>query len=215
MENGPSDTTIYSLDDEPPRQPSAGLERRDSERHLTLFRVGTMVVEGRRELCLIKNISAGGMMLRVYGSMPEGIPVSVELKTGQPLAGRVSWVRDHQVGIAFPEPVDVLAILASHETGPRPRMPRIEVATSVSVREGASVWRMHCTDVSQGGIKVDTALALTPDAAVVVSLPGMPPQPAVVRWTAPGSAGISFNTPLPLSELVNWLRSQRDSARAA
>jgi hypothetical protein len=209
------DTTIYSLDDEPPPQPSPGLDRRGGERHLTLFRVGAMLVQGRRELCLIKNISAGGMMLRVYCPLQEGVPLTVELKTGQPLLGRVSWVKDHLVGFTFAEPVDVLAILSSDDSGPRPRMPRIEVKTSAYVREGASVWRMHCTDISQGGIRVDTAASLIPDADVVVTLAGMPPQRATVRWAAQGSAGISFNTPLPLSELVDWLRSQRDAARAA
>jgi hypothetical protein len=215
VDHGPVDTTIYSFDDEPPRQPSPGLDRRDGERHLTLFRVGAMVVQGRRELCLIKNISAGGMMLRVYCSLQEGVPVTVELKTGQPLLGRVSWVREHQVGVAFAEPVDVLAILASDDSGPRPRMPRIEVKTSAYVREGASTWRLHCTDISQGGIRVEAATSLTRDAEVVVTLPGMAPQPAVVRWSDQGSAGVAFNTPLPLSELVDWLRSQRDAARAA
>ncbi|WP_152569416.1 MULTISPECIES: PilZ domain-containing protein [Sphingomonas] len=215
MDNRPVETTIYSLTDAPPRQPAPELERRDAERHLTLFRVGAMVVNGRRELCLIKNISAGGMMLRVYCALEPGVPVEVELKTGQPLTGRVTWVREHQVGIAFAVPVDVIAILASDEAGPRPRMPRIEVNTSAYVRDGAATLRLHCADISQGGIKVDTPTPLTPDAEVVVTLPGLAPQPAVVRWATQAAAGISFNTPLPLSELVDWLRTQRDAAKAA
>ena len=36
-------------------------ERRSSERHIKILRVGTIVVDGRRELCLIRNISAGGV----------------------------------------------------------------------------------------------------------------------------------------------------------
>lgn len=215
MNHEPVDTTTYSLSSEPPGRPPLDAERRDSERHLTLFRVGAMVVEGRRELCLIKNISAGGMMLRVYCSLAEGAAVEVELKTGHSVVGRVSWIREHQVGIAFAEPIDVLAILANDEAGPRPRMPRIEIQTAAYVRAGASTWRLACTDISQGGIKVDTPTALIPDADVVVTLPGLAPLAAVVRWATRSSAGISFNTPLSLSDLVAWLRSQRDSARAA
>lgn len=215
MNNEPVTTTTYSLSSEPPGQPPIEADRRDSERHLTLFRVGAMVVEGRRELCLIKNISAGGMMLRAYCSLALGASIEVELKTGHSVVGRVSWVREHQVGIAFAHPIDVIAILANDEAGPRPRMPRIAVRTSAYVRAGASTWRLACTDISQGGIKVDTATALTPDADVVVTLPGLAPLAAVVRWATPSSAGISFNTPLSLSELVDWLRSQRDAARAA
>jgi len=215
VDNPSIDTTTYSLGDAPPAQPAAEVERRDSERHLTLFRVGAMVVDGRRELCLIKNISAGGMMLRVYCPLEIGTWLEIELKTGQPLRGRVSWVRDHQVGIAFAEPIDVLAILASDDSAPRPRMPRIEINASAYVREGASTTRLHCTDVSQGGVKVDTTAPLTPDAEVVVTLPGLAPQPGTVRWASETAAGISFNVPLPLAELVAWLRTQRDSVRAA
>jgi len=215
VDNPGIDTTTYSLDDAAPRRPEGSADRRDSERHLTLFRVGAMMVAGRRELCLIKNISAGGMMLRVYRPLEVGAELEIELKTGQPLHGRVSWVRDHQVGLAFPQPIDVLAILASDDSGQRPRMPRIEIRASAYVREGASTARLHCTDISQGGIKVDTPEPMTPDAEVVVTLPGLPPQPATVRWATANAAGISFNTPIPLADLVAWLRSQRDSVRAA
>lgn len=215
MDHSSIDTTTYSLADAPPAQPTSEVERRDSERHLTLFRVGAMVVGGHRDLCLIKNISAGGMMLRVYCRLEVGTPLEIELKTGQPLRGRVSWVRDHQIGMAFAEPIDVLAILASEEGGPRPRMPRIELKATAYVRQGAITTRLHCSDISQGGVKVDTPGRFNPGSEVVVTLPGLAPQPATVRWATACAAGISFNTPLSLAELVAWLRSQRDSARAA
>ena len=65
MEAQPVETTLYSLSSVPPA-PAAEAERRDGERHMTLYRVGSIQVEDRRELCLIKNISAGGMMIRLY-----------------------------------------------------------------------------------------------------------------------------------------------------
>src|SRR3712207_7884086 len=41
-------------------------DRRRQARHLTILRVGTLIIDGRRELCLIRNISAGGVMAHVY-----------------------------------------------------------------------------------------------------------------------------------------------------
>lgn len=202
----------HSLSEEPP-VPMA--ERRDGERHLTLFRVGAMVVGNTRELCLIKNISSGGMMLRVYSPLAVGERLEVELKNGQPISGTVSWVRGDQAGIAFSDKVDVLAILAGEEQGARPRMPRIETSASVTVREGASTWRMTCCDISQGGVKLLSSAPLAAGADVVVTLTGMAPQPGVVRWNSGGQTGIAFNRPLPLSDLVAWLKAQRDSSQAA
>jgi hypothetical protein len=207
----PVETTLYSLSDRAP----APDDRRDGERHLTLFRVGTMVVEGRRELCLIKNISAGGAMLRLYsGSIGLGQRLTVELKCGQPLVGVVTWISDPNVGLVFDQPIDVVAMLSQSEDGPRPRMPRIETTSYCTLREGASIVRAKACDISQGGIKVVTSHGFARSAEVVVSLPGLPPQPGVVRWTVDGHAGITFNRLLPLPQLIEWLQA-RSGSRAA
>lgn len=211
MNRVPVEATLYSLCEQPP-QP---LERRSGERHLTLFRVGVAVVDGRRELCLIRNISAGGMMLRLYRAVEPGQPITVELKTGILVDGSVSWVRDEQVGMASATPIDVVAILANDDEGPRPRMPRIETDACIFVRHGASTHRLRAADISQGGVKVELATAFPVGAQVVITLPGVPPQPGVVRWTHHGFAGLSFNRPLALPELVAWLQAQRRTSRAA
>lgn len=212
MGQRPVETTLYSLSDDPP---AAQTERREDERHMTLFRVGTLVVDDHRDLCLIKNISAGGLKLRRYCPLLPGQRVAVELKTGQPIPGRVSWVDESQAGVAFDQPIDVLAILASDEEGPRPRMPRIETQAAVYVREGAQTWRLQCSDISQGGVKLVASVPLASGSDVVVTLPGLPPQPGVVRWSAGEHAGVSFNRPLSLSDLVGWLQAQRGTSRAA
>lgn len=210
MSNRPVETTLYSLSDEPP-QPS---ERRGGERHLTLFRVGAIVIGNERELCLIRNISAGGMMLRLFTPVDVGQPVGVELKNGVPIAGSVSWVKDGQVGVAFNRPIDVLEFLSSEE-GPRPRMPRIETDAIIQVRQGASTSRLRACDISQGGVKVAASMELELNGDVVISLPGLAPQPGTVRWVAGGFAGLSFNRPLALPDLVCWLRARRQADRAA
>ena len=212
MEEMPVETTLYSLSDQAP-QPE---ERRDGERHLTLFRVGTMAVDGRRELCLIKNISAGGAMLRLYtGGLAIGQELTVELKCGQPLSGSVAWVREPNVGLSFREPIDVVAMLTQNEGGPRPRMPRIETNAWLTIREGANTHRVRACDISQGGLKVQSAVPFLRNAEVVVTLNGLGPQPGVVRWTDAGFVGITFNRLLPLPTLIEWLKSQRTESRAA
>jgi PilZ domain len=212
VETSPVETTLYSLSERAP----APSDRRDGPRHLTLFRVGTMVVDGARELCLIKNISAGGLMLRGYCPMEVGQRIAIELKTGEPLAGTVSWVRDDHIGMEFDQPIDVIAILSGAIDGPRPRMPRIEANAFVQVRNGASMMRGRACDISQGGIKVDCGKACLPAGVeVVVLLAGLPPQPGVVRWVDEGFAGVTFNHLIPFSTLIGWLQGQRETVRAA
>lgn len=210
-EQRPADTTAYSLSSKAPL-PS---DRREGERHLTLFRVGAMTVNGRRELCLIKNISEGGMLIRPYCDLVEGTTLTIELKSGYSVAGTVAWLREDSVGVEFASPVDVVEILSNTQQGPRPRMPRIEVDCFATVRDGSQVHRMRVHDVSQGGVKLESALILDAGADLVVSLPGLDAQSAAVRWSEHGYLGVTFNRLLPLTELVDWLRATREQLRAA
>lgn len=214
MEIQPVETTLYSLSEAAPA-PASEEERRGGDRHMTLYRVGSIQVEDRRELCLIKNISAGGMMIRLYCSIAEGTPVTVELKSGQPVQGKISWTRDNNAGIGFDEPIDVIDVLSSTMDGPRPRMPRIETNCFATLRDGANMLRVQACDISQGGVKVRCETIVPPGADIIVSLPGLEPQRGIACWNDRGFLGITFNRLLPLGELVAWLQEQRESQRSA
>lgn len=214
VSNQPVETTLYSLSDAPP-SPKPGEDRRDGERHMTLYRVGSILVENRRELCLIKNISAGGMMVRIYCPVADGTPLTVELKSGQPIRGKISWVRDNHAGVAFDQPIDVIDILSASMDGPRPRMPRIETHCHATLRDGANVLRVRVCDISQGGAKVECETQVLQGADLVISLPGLEPQRGIACWIDGGHIGVAFNRLLPLGELVAWLQQQREYQRGA
>ena len=205
------ETTSISLGDDAP-SPS---DRREGKRHLTLLRVGAMTVDGRRELCLIKNISAGGMQIRPYCALSEGAALIIELKTGMAVPGKVTWIDGANAGIEFDESVDVLDILAPSDSGPRPRMPRVQIDCYATVRDGAAVHRLRVCDVSQGGVKLEGNVAIDPSSDLAVTLPGLPAQAAALRWSSGGYIGLTFNRLMALPDLVEWLRSIRDESRAA
>ena len=214
MSSKPVETTLYSLSNAPP-PPGPAADRRDGERHMTLYRVGSLLIDDRRELCLIKNISAGGMMVRLYCATAEGTPLTVELKSGQPIRGRINWVKGDSAGVSFDQPVDVIDILSASMNGPRPRMPRIETDCFATLREGANVFRVRVCDISQGGAKVECNAVFPQGADLVISLPGLEPQRGIACWNERGLVGIGFNRLLPLGELVGWLQSQRELQRGA
>lgn len=205
MQEQPVETTLYSLAPSAPPRP----ERRTSERFLSLLRVGAMVVDGRRQLCLIRNISAGGMMIRAYSPIAVGTPLSIELKQGDPVSGVVQWVEEGLTGVTFDHAIDVLSLLAPPGNGPRPRLPRIEIECTAWVRQEAEVIRTNAVNISQGGIRVETGAPLTVGGDVVVTLPGLTPAAGVVRWRDGEAYGVAFNRALVLSELVQWLKGQQ------
>lgn len=203
------ETTLYSLSDSFP----VPAERREQDRHLTLFRVGAVIVEQRRELCLIKNISSGGMLIKAYFPIEVGTPLAVELKRGESIGGKVNWVREGNIGVAFDELVDVLVLLTPGADSPRPRLPRIEVDCMATLRQGATVYSVRTRDVSQGGVKVESDRIPVIGEAIIVTLPGLPAQPGLVSWAGPGCFGINFNRLMALAELVGWLHVQRELMR--
>ncbi|MDQ4088332.1 MAG: PilZ domain-containing protein, partial [Pseudomonadota bacterium] len=153
------------------RVPKPERERRRDERQLTILRVGVLVVEGERELCLIRNISAGGLMAHVYREVRKDQRVTVELKSGQQIGGRVVWTAGRNAGIAFDAPIDVAELLANPPrlaNGWRPRLPRVEVDRLATLRVGAGMCWVQVRDVSQGGVKLEVDRPLETGAEVVV-----------------------------------------------
>lgn len=206
----PVETTLYSLATLPPEMP----ERRHDERHITLLRVGSLMVGKRRELCLIRNISAGGMLIRVYSAIAEGTRLAIELKHGEPISGTTLWAKDDLVGVRFDEPIDILSLITTPANAPRPRMPRLEVHCTAWVRDGAVVHRTRALNISQGGLRVEAPNGLPPAAQVTVTLPGLPPEQGVVRWNDGEACGITFNRVLALPQLVAWIGEQQERKRA-
>ena len=149
-------------------------------------------------------------MIRAYGTIEERTCLSVELKCGQLVYGKVTWCRGVNIGVEFDEKVDIIDLLANTIEGKRPRMPRIEVDCHATIRDGATVLRVKVADISQGGIKIWHEARIAPGSDVVVTVPGMSPAAGVLRWSEGNSSGITFNRLLPLPQLMGWLTAQRD-----
>jgi len=188
-------------------------QRRQEPRLLTLLRVGTLVVDGRRDLCLIRNVSSQGLMLHVYPTLHIGQKVEVEMKTGQQLAGHVKWINGSNAGVQFTQAIDVMAMLTNQLVAHaelKPRMPRVEVRAPATLRMGGHSYRVMTCDISQGGVKVALDTVLPPDANVVLSMEGFTSLHGVVRWSDGVAAGVTFNSVLPWPQLIGWLKERRD-----
>jgi hypothetical protein len=203
--------TIFSLSPEAPAPP----DRRRELRHLTILRVGALIGPGGRELCLIRNISAGGLMAHVYSPHAEGDKVVVELRSNQHIPGTILWVEESNVGIGFDETIDVEGMLAHQsalDNGWRHRAPRVEVDRLATLRCGAHLVGVNTRDISQGGVKVEIDEPIESGEPVVLMLDKLRPIHGVVRWCHEGLAGIAFNQVIPFHELMGWLRPEPGAA---
>jgi hypothetical protein len=91
---------------QPASPPGTGAQDgRAGPRCVVVLRVGVLVRAGEsRQLCLVRNVSAGGMMIRAFSPVAPDEPVTVELRADRPLSGRIAWSRDGDAGIRFDRP---------------------------------------------------------------------------------------------------------------
>ena len=205
MSKQPVETTLYSISTNPPERP----DRRSGDRYVSLLRVGALQIDGRRELCLIRNISAGGMMIRPYSPIAPGTHLSVELKHGDMVSGVAQWSENSLVGVSFDEVIDVVALLSGTGEGPAPRMPRIELDCTALLRHDGAVHRVRVANISQGGICLNVSCYLEENADVVVSLNGLHAAAGVVKWVEGDYCGVGFNRVFPIGELMRFLQEQQ------
>jgi Tfp pilus assembly protein PilZ len=207
LSNECHEETVFSFSREAPQPP----ERRRATRHLTILRVGALIGPNGRELCLIRNISAGGLMAHVYSNHTLGSAVSIELRSNQPVPGTVVWADESNLGVEFNSPIDVEDMLSNQaaiDCGWRPRLPRVEVDRLATLRCGARLYGVNTLDISQGGVKVETDQPFEVGREVVLAMEKFRPLAGVVRWCHGGLAGIAFNNLIPFHELMEWLRPE-------
>lgn len=191
---------------------AAGADRRNHVRHVTMLRVAILYTEGGKDLCVVKNISAGGLSARVYRTFQVGERVDVELRFDERIEGTVQWVRDFEIGIAFPEEIDVAAVLTSRwvtEDGRRQRLPRIELECRCRFRVGSRFYLASLVDISQGGAKLQTHRPIQGSGDAILTLPELGSLESAIRWSHGNRVGISFNERLPFELLVRWIEDRR------
>lgn len=188
-------------------------ERRRQIRQVALLRVALLHAGGASDICVVKNVSPNGLSARVYRKLAMGDQVEIEFRSGELLAGSVVWEHESDVGIVFPEPVDVAAVLASRwptETNKRRALPRINVECRGELSNGLRSTNVVLRDISQGGANLEAKTQITGLGNVQLLLPDLPPIAGVVRWISGSKIGVSFNECVAFEQLARWIQARRE-----
>lgn len=196
--------TIYSLSDEPLR--AGGLPSQEERGKLQPGAVGR---GSMREICFLRKITPTGAVLCMENKPAVGDRLDLELLTGDRLRGRIDWVQDSDVGLAFDDEADMFAIITRnlvHQPGDARKMPRIEIHCPAWLEAGSRREVVTVTNVSDGGARIEARVPLMVGEKVVLTLDSFRAAPAIVRWVQGRIAGLAFAPELPWQELMPWLR---------
>lgn len=181
------------------------------QRHVTILLVARLVGEGGDDLCRIRNISAGGMMVETGAPLRVDQRVRIELRNLQTVEGRVAWAAARRAGLQLDTPVGV-ELIETRGTRRRgalqPRAPRFSAECPVTVRAGGHVLPAVLLDLSPSGGKLRLDGSFAPGDLVTLAIPGLPARRAAVRWQHDGQVGVAFLDVIVFVDLDRWLQDR-------
>lgn len=174
-----------------------------------MLRVGRTVWNGRDQLCVVRNLSVGGLMFECLHPPVIDQRVTVELRSDKQMTGIVRWTRDMAAGVEFDQDVNVEQMLREERSSllrVRPRAPRFVRRGTVKLigAESDPVFG-DIIDISIGGLSCRTDLPLRRGEPIVASIDGVGATNAELRWTKGDVAGIRFDKPLSWRAFQLWL----------
>jgi hypothetical protein len=185
-------------------------DRRNQQRHVTVLRVAKLTTPHSEEFCLVRNISAGGMMAHIYSKLEIGDPVRAEISSGQPISGKILWRREGVVGIGFDEHVNPASILSGEDIAPTPqRAPRVGIEVRARIRVGSQYRFVTLCNISQGGASISPPEPGELGQKLILMANGLPPIAGTFRWQDQEHSGIKFDVPLSFDVLAKWVPTLR------
>jgi len=215
--SGPEDETPLDA----PAPAAAGGWADRAARLTTILMVGRLIADGADHICRVRNVSSGGMMIECDAAIAVGATVKVELRNLNSVEAKVVWSRPPRLGVQFASARDVAEILHAppEREQQQPRAPRLSAACRVLLWHVGRTTAPTLLDLSQSGCRLMADTPPPAGASVRVTVPGLEPRHATVRWVRNGEAGLAFREAMSFAELSGWQTDHQarfvDRARAA
>lgn len=182
-------------------EPTRRIEDRNAPRFALMLRVAKLVADEGEFLCIIRDISATGLKLKLFHRLPPVAKLRLELANGSHYSLVVVWEGPGEAGVRFLNKVDVEAFMA--EASPFPKRPlrlRISLPARIRARDMRGQAIIH--DISQHGARIESGARLAVQQPLHLEVPGMPPLSGWVRWRRHPEYGLAFEHGFRLEELA-------------
>jgi len=179
-------------------------DRRDSDRTRTIYRLVQIEREGDEGLGRCRNISDGGMSLRL--SMPVDLNdrLSIAFSPSVKLSGQVVWTNGDECGVKFDQSIDSSQILSSTSQEARAegaRAPRLKANVPGKVIFDDQVLQTVVLDLSQRGAKITQDGRFKRGLRVKILLDSGYERDGIVQWAKDNFAGIFLIDPFSVDDL--------------
>lgn len=194
--------------DEPSAVETAGLALADAEsrvakRFTPLIRTAKITGPAGEFLCVVSDISATGVSVRLFHPLPREGALKLEMPNGEQLPVEPVWERDGRAGFRFASPVDLSRVLAGHSKWPK-RPIRLNLNMPATLAGLTGRYDATIRNISLQGAQVECDARLAIDQRLRLSNEILPEIVTKVRWRSGGFYGLVFDTTFQFGDLARF-----------
>ena len=185
------------------RKTGFSAERRASPRFPLLMRTAKLLCESGEYVCMVRNVSASGAMIRVFHDLPPDTHLFLELASGDRFAMQRRWQKKDRAGYRFASQIEVNEFI--EEASAYPRRPlRLRLQKTALVTANGKDGKAMLVNVSQQGACIETASKLSEGDELRLEVAGLPIRFGRVCWREGYAHGLVFQQAFPLEDFAQY-----------
>lgn len=176
-------------------------ELRSAPRFTLLIRTAKLICDSGEYLCVIRDVSASGVRLRIFHPLPPFERFALEVANGDRFEVERVWQSPDQAGFRFAEWINVQSFIA--EASPfrkRALRLRLNCPAMVTTEGGAATTTVR--DLSREGARIETTMRLAIRQKVKLTGEGLPVLIGNVCWRSGTAYGLVLQQVFTFEELA-------------
>lgn len=179
----------------------ASADKRAAPRFSLMMRTAKLLCEGGEYACVVRDISASGVKLRLFHDVPPDSHLFLELANGNRYAMERIWHEGEHAGFRFASPIAVEEFI--EETSRYRRRPlRLRIQRPALVTADGRDCRAVLVNISQQGACIEASGELAVGQQVRLEVAGMPLRFGHVCWRRKHAHGLVFQQSFRFDELA-------------
>lgn len=179
---------------------------RGAPRYTLLIRAAKLVCPQGEFVCVIRDVSATGVSVRLFHPLPKCDSIALELRSGEVYEIDRRWENGSEAGFQFSTPADVEKLVA--EVGQFPKRGlRLGIEFPVAVRTLTQRSAATIKNISQQGARIECDALLAIDQTVRVESEDMREVRAKIRWRRDRDYGVVFDDTFTLGDFAQLAAS--------
>jgi hypothetical protein len=186
---------------------------RATPRFALLIRSAKLICDTGEYLCIVRDVSASGVRLRMFHPLPTQRQMTLELATGECFPIDFVWEREDHAGFRFVDSIDVERFI--NEKGAYKKRPlRLRMRFPATVSAGSQSIGVTICNLSREGARIESDHLFARGQTLKIQARGLPDLTGIVRWRKAPDYGVVFQQLFTFEELARLANTLQPNSAA-